>query len=146
MSVVEVVDNFLNIEFNSNYFQLIQLLHRKIISARERGYNSARKTYLERALFCLREPEQILNLSSEFLWRNLWNGDDCDQIVAIFSVVELIDNFSRENLSEIRYIFFVKEFQKIICRFLLERYPILDEKYQWLQILITRSVRFENLV
>ena len=146
MSVEKVVDNFLNIEFDSNYFQILQLLHRKIINSRDRSYNPAIKNYLQRALFCLRESEQILNIFSEFLHKNFWHGEFCEQIISIFSVIELTDNFSRENLLETKYIEFIREFRKIICQFLLQRYPHLDKKYQWLQLLVSQTVKFESLI
>ena len=147
MSAVEkVVKNFLNIEFDVQFLQLMQMIHKKSINAFKIGYNLATKTYLERALFKICTFEQLLDLSREILKNNLWIGSESDQIISIFIVVELIDEHGRKNLTEHQYIHFAKEFEKIVTQFLSDRYPKLNYKHEWFASMISKSLKFESLL
>ena len=147
MSAVEkVVKNFLNIEFDVEFLQLMQMIHKKSINALKVGYNLATKTYLERALFKICTFEQLLDLSKEILKNNLWVGSNSDQIISIFIVVELIDEHGRKNLTDHQYIHFAKEFEKFVTQFLSDRYPKLNYKYEWFATMTSKSLRFESLL
>ena len=147
MSVIEnVVDCFLNIRVEPEFFQIMQMIYRKIIAMQERGYNPATKKYILRSLFAIRDPEELTALFETFIRGILWTGDETDRLISIFIVIELIDNFARENLIESAYIRFIKEYSRLIYKFLRERYPTLESKFEWLQLLVTKSVRFESLI
>ena len=147
MSTIEnVVDNFLNIKVDREYFQIMQMIHRKIIVMQERGYNPATKKYISRSLFAIRDPDELKTLFKTFIRGILWTGDETDRLISIFIVIELIDNFARENLTESAYIRFIKEYTRLICEFLRESFPTLESKFEWLQLLLTKSVRFESLI
>ena len=147
MSAIEnVVDSFLNIRVEPEFFQIMQMIYRKIIAMQERGYNPATKKYILRSLFAIRDPEELTTLFETFIRGILWTGDETDRLISIFIVIELIDNFARENLIESAYIRFIKEYSRLIYKFLRERYPTLESKFEWLQLLVTKSVRFESLI
>lgn len=147
MSAIEnVVDNFLNIKADTEYFQIMQMIHRKIIVMQERGYNPATKKYISRSLFAIRDPDELTTLFKTFIRGILWTGDETDRLISIFIVIELIDNYARENLIESAYIRFIKEYTRLIYQFLRERFPTLESKFEWLQLLLTKSVRFESLI
>ena len=147
MTAIEnVVDSFLNIRVEPEYFQIMQMIYRKIIVMQERGYNPATKKYISRSLFAIRDPEELTTLFETFIRGILWTGDETDRLISIFIVIELIDNFARENLIESAYIRFIKDYSRVICKFLRERFPTLESKFEWLQLLVTKSVRFESLI
>ena len=130
MSAVEkVVRNFLNIEFDVTFLQLMQMIHKKAINALEVGYNLALKTYLERSLFKIFDSQEMERLLTEILKNNLWIGSESDQIISIFLVIEIFDEHARKNLTEHQYIHFAKELSKLCVTFLSQRYPKLNQKF-----------------
>ena len=147
MSAIEnVVDSFLNIRVEPEYFQIMQMIYRKIIVMQEKGYNPATEKYISRSLFAIRDPEELTTLFETFIRGILWTGDAIDRLISIFIVIELIDNYARENLIESAYIKFINQYSRVICKFLRERFPTLESKFEWLQLLVTKSVRFESLI
>ena len=147
MSAIEkVVRNFLNIEFDVNFLQLMQMIHKKALNSLDVGYNLALKMYLQRTLFKIVQSQEMEELILDILRNNLWIGSQSDQVISILIVIELFDEHGRQNLTEHQYINFVKELSKISVSFLSERYPNLNLKCNWFSMIMCRSLEFESLL